>query len=215
MNVVRAQDLIGLPVVSIGSGEALAEIRDVVYDGEEHVLVGFTLNSPGLLARRLSSVLAAASVAAIGPDAVMVSDDSAVRDGPDGGHRAEGDSSGGDDERDGNAEATGPTDLRGARPVLGNRVLSGDGIDLGEVVAVVLATADTPRAVGYEVSTSDRGTAYVPISSQIALSGENLLLQAGTDDLVETDLAGFAATLDSHQGSGEGAGTADENREEQ
>ena len=30
----------GLPVVSIASGEDVAEVRDVVYDGEAHRLVG-------------------------------------------------------------------------------------------------------------------------------------------------------------------------------
>lgn len=39
-NVLRASDLIGLPVVSILSGEDVAEVRDVVYDSEAHQLRG-------------------------------------------------------------------------------------------------------------------------------------------------------------------------------
>lgn len=35
-HLVRAGDLVGLPVVSIGSGEDIAEVRDVVYDADEH-----------------------------------------------------------------------------------------------------------------------------------------------------------------------------------
>lgn len=44
MKLVRARDVMGLPVVSIASGEDVAEVRDVAYDGEAHRLVGFTLN---------------------------------------------------------------------------------------------------------------------------------------------------------------------------
>lgn len=192
MNVVRAEDLIGRPIVSIGSGEALADIRDVVYDGEEHILVGFTLNRRGLITRRLKPVLSATSVVAIGPDAVMVQDDSAI------GTTGEVADTGPVDAEPANVDTTGPIDLRGARPVMGNRVLSGDGTDLGEIVSVILAVGDAPRAVGYEIRPSNTtDTSFVPISAQMALSGENLILPPGTDDLIEADLDGFAASLDS------------------
>lgn len=59
MNLVRASDVMGLPVVSIASGEDVAEVRDVVYDGEAHRLVGFTVNKRGMFAGRLKAVLAA------------------------------------------------------------------------------------------------------------------------------------------------------------
>ena len=68
MNLVRARDMMSLPVVSIASGEDVAEVRDVVYDGEAHRLVGFTLNKRGMFAGRLKGVLAAGSGTAIGPD---------------------------------------------------------------------------------------------------------------------------------------------------
>ena len=77
-HVMRAGDLIGLPVVSIATGEDVAEIRDVVYDASRHRLLGFTLNKRGFFAGRLRDVLGAGSVAAIGGDAVMVSDETAI-----------------------------------------------------------------------------------------------------------------------------------------
>ena len=58
MNLVRARDVMGLPVVSIATGEDVAEVRDVVYDGEAHQLIGFTLNKRGRFAGRLKTVLA-------------------------------------------------------------------------------------------------------------------------------------------------------------
>lgn len=176
MNLVRARDVTGLPVVSIATGEDVAEIRDVVYDGEAHRLVGFTLNKRGRFAGRLKTVLAAATVAAIGPDAVMIDDESALA--------APGGTPGGLDH------------LGAARAVIGNRVLTATGDDLGTVVAVILSTGDVPTAVGYEVQPSDRAdTAFVPISAQMALSGENLVLPAAATAFVRNDLAGFGAAI--------------------
>jgi len=67
--VMRASAMIGLPVVSINSGEDIAEIRDVVYDADAHRLIGFTLNKRGrgLFSGRMSDVLPAEGLAAIGP----------------------------------------------------------------------------------------------------------------------------------------------------
>lgn len=182
MNLVRARDVIGLPVVSIASGEDVAEVRDVVYDGEAHRLVGFTLNKRGMFSGRLKAVLPARAVGAIGPDAVMIDDDAAI------------DASG--------ERPEGLDDLGAARPVLGNRVLSADGNDLGEVVAVILSTGDEPSAVGYEVQPSDRkDSSFVPISAQMALSGHNLVLPAAATDFVRHDLAGFGAAIATYRTS--------------
>lgn len=180
MNLMRAGDLLGRVVVSIDSGEDVAEVRDVVYDGEAHRLLGFTLNKRGFFAGRLKTVLDAAMVTAIGPDAVMVRDDTAV-------HAADG-------------PPPGLDDLAAARPVLGNRVLSSDGTDLGEIVAVILSTGEEPMAVGYELRQNDRSdTSFVPISAQMALSGDNLVLPAEATDFVRNDLAGFGAAVSSYR----------------
>jgi hypothetical protein len=163
-------------VVSIASGEDVAEIRDVVYDGEAHRLVGFTLNKRGMFAGRLRAVLTTESMTAIGPDAVMIDAESAIDDS---------------DER-----PSGLDHLDAARPVIGNRVLSADGDDLGEVVAVIMSTGAEPCAVGYELQSSDRkDTSFVPISAQMALSGENLVLPGAATDFVRNDLAGFGAAV--------------------
>lgn len=180
MNLMRASDVMGLPVVSIASGEDVAEVRDVVYDGEAHRLVGFTLNKRGFFAGRLKAVLAADSVAAIGRDAVMIESESEI------------------DEQD--AAPASLQDLGGARPVLGNRVLSADGTDLGEVVAVILSTGDRTEAVGYELkSPSHPDTSFVPISAQMALSGENLVVPVEATQFIRGDLAGFGAAVASYR----------------
>lgn len=175
-NVMRASDLNGLPVVSIASGEDIAEVRDVVYDAERHALIGFTLNKRGMLAGRLDGVLSAASVAAIGADAVMVDRESALDgldDSPDLLERIE-----------------------DAIPVIGNRVVSAEGNVLGEVVGVIVTTGSSAKAVGYEVDSADRSdSVFVPISEQMVLSGDNLLLPERAAELIRNDLTGFGAAI--------------------
>jgi len=180
MNLMRAGDVSGLPVVSIESGEDVAEVRDVVYDGEAHRLVGFTLNKRGFFAGRMKSVLGDDSVAAIGPDAVMIESASAIEE-----------------------QGAGPEPLNhlgAARLVLGNRVLSADGSDLGEVVAVILSTGERPEAVGYELkSPSHADTSFVPISAQMALSAKNLIVPVEATQFIRGDLAGFGAAIASYR----------------
>lgn len=185
-HLLRAGDLIGLPVVSIATGEDLAEVRDVIYDGSEHRLLGFTLNKRGMFAGRLKEVLTAESVTGIGADALMIDDTTAI------------------DEAAADEESL--RHLKAAKPVVGNRVVSSDGNALGEVVGVVLSTGRRPEAVGYEVSAPDLdGTAFVPISDQMALSGDNLLVPVESTEFIRNDLAGL-------RGGGDGVSRADDER---
>ncbi|MDH3731090.1 MAG: PRC-barrel domain-containing protein [Acidimicrobiia bacterium] len=175
IHVIRASELIGLPVVSIASGEDVAEIRDVIYDSDAHRLIGFTLNKRGMFSGRMKDTLPAESLAAIGADAVMVADEAAI------------------------TETATPEALDtpgAAKSVIGNRVLSADGNELGEVVGVIIATGATPAAVGYEVDPTDSAdNVFVPISEQMALSHDNLLLPADATEFIRGDLAGFGAAV--------------------
>ncbi|MCB1026717.1 MAG: PRC-barrel domain-containing protein [Microthrixaceae bacterium] len=179
-HLLRAGDLIGHPVVSIATGEDIAEVRDVVYDADRHRLLGFTLNKRGVFAGRMKEVLAAEAVTGIGADALMVADDSAITD-----------------------TAPGEEPLRhpkDASQVVGNRVVSSDGNALGEVVGVVLSTGGRPEAVGYEVEAPElSGTAFVPISDQMAVSGDNLLVPAESTEFIRNDLAGFGAAVSEYR----------------
>lgn len=175
-HLMRATDAVGLPVVTVDGGEDIAEIKDVVYDGQRHSLVGFTLNKRGWLSGNLSEMLIVAQVTAIGADAVMVESASDLVD-----------------------PASAPDDLsntKSAHPVIASNVLSEDGNRLGEIVGVIIETVDEPSAVGYEVE-NDEGTFFVPISAQMALSDDNLIVPANTTDFVRNDLAGFGAAVDS------------------
>ena len=182
-NLIRAGDLIGLPVVSIASGEDIAEVRDVVYDADDHRLVGFTLNKRGFLSGKAKDVLDAASVASVGADAVTVDDDSAVSQADEGPRALE---------RPGRLAS-----------VIGDRALTSDGNDLGEVVDVVLSTGADPAAVGYELD-AGRDHVFVPISAEMAISGENLLLPPEATEFVRNDLAGFGAAVDDYRAALDG-----------
>ena len=71
--LLRASELIGLPIVTIEGGEDVAEVKDVVYGSEQGRVLGFTLNKRGLLSGRRREVLPIDQVTAIGKDAVMMS----------------------------------------------------------------------------------------------------------------------------------------------
>ena len=174
VHLVRASDVGGLPVVTIDGGDDAAEIKDVVYDAGSHRLVGFTLNKRGWFRGSLKAVLAADAIAGIGADAVMIADESALSDLDAGG----------------NSLATPGSNHR----VMGNTVMSADGTALGEVVDVIIETGTDPQAVGYEVETND-GTVFVPISAQMGLSGENLVVPAAATEFISNDLVGFGASV--------------------
>ncbi len=176
--VIRATELVGRPVVTLG-GDDLAEIRDVVYDADRGTLLGFTLNKRGWFRGRLQERLTVASVHAIGRDAVMVSSDADLV-APD----------------DAPAQVADPS---AQRNVLGAAVLTDDGTRLGEVTDVIVALGPGALAVGYEV-TGDaddaKHTRYLPLPEQMAVSGDALIVPHEVDAFIRDDLAGFGAAVD-------------------
>jgi len=177
--LVRGSDLVGLPVVTL-AGDDVAEVRDVLYDPAEGDVIGFTLNKRGRLARRLKRFLSQDDVSAIGPDAVMVADETALREGLP--HD--------DDPRSGN--------------VLADRVLTDSGVHIGRVTDVVIDT-EVGTVVGYEVAPAEEPAgrqgrrSYVPLPDTGAVSGETLIVPASTVDYVTSDLAGFAEAVDRYR----------------
>jgi len=175
--LLRGSDRIGLPVVTMG-GDDIAEVRDVVFDPNVGHVLGFTLNKRGRLAGRMKESLGRAQVAAVGPDAVMVQDQRAVGvdtiDAPSGG-------SGGN--------------------VLGDRVMTDGGVQVGTVTDVVIDTAGG-AVVGYEVAPADEPSgrhgrrSYVPLPDAGAVSGEALMVPAAAIDYITSDFAGFAEAVD-------------------
>jgi sporulation protein YlmC with PRC-barrel domain len=180
--LVRGSDMVGVPIVTV-AGDDIAEVRDVVFDGAAGRVLGFTLNRRGRLARRMKETLARANVSAVGPHAVIVADEQAV-----------------------GAEIV---STRGETPggnVLGNRVMTDTGVNVGTVTDVVIDTA-VGSVVGYEIEPADEATgrhgrrSYIPLPDAGAVSGEALMVPIAAVDYITTDFAGFAEAVDRFRAS--------------
>lgn len=190
--LMRATEITGRPVVSITEGEALADVKDVLYAPEEGRVTGFTLNKRGgLFSGPMKSGLALSQVHAVGRHAVMVAS-SAVLD-----------------------EAAGSDAFAGAdkhRNVIGNEVLTDGGDVLGTVTDLVVVggnlgeSSDTSGAgdvVGYQVTPTakdDDGAGhaeFVPLPYALAVSGTHLVVPAGVRPFITSDLSGFGGAVDS------------------
>jgi sporulation protein YlmC with PRC-barrel domain len=184
--LMRASEIAKRPVVTYG-GEDVAQVKDIVYADAGGQVGGFTLNGRGRLSGPLKVSLPWGNVAALGPDAVMITDDTALE----GRDRMLGDTGVFDDHRGGD--------------VLGSRVLTDDGTDLGKVIDVIIEVASgrSPKAVvvGYEIEPSPalgKGLkkVLIPLPDTFSASGEHLMVPAAAKDFVTDDLAGFGAAID-------------------
>ena len=174
--LVTGSAIRGLPVVTIDSGEDVAEVRDLIYSPEAGRVMGLTLNKRGFFAGRRREVLAAETIHAIGRDAVMVDDENSLvapEDAP--------------------SEVGAPPS---GRDVLGNEVLTERGASLGKVKDVVVLVGTNGEVVGYEIDTAAGGTAYIPLPSQLAVSGSALVVPDATQEFVRDDLVGLGAAVD-------------------
>jgi uncharacterized protein YrrD len=166
----------GLPVVTIDGGEDVAEVRDVIYSPEVGRIVGLTLNKRGFLGGRRREVLSAETIRAIGPDAVMVDDETSLirpKDAP--------------------ADVAEPPS---GRDVIGNEVLTEGGTSLGQVRDVVVLLGSTGEVVGYEIDLASGGTGYIPLPTELAVSGSALVVPEDTNEFVKGDLAALGAAVD-------------------
>jgi hypothetical protein len=82
------------------------------------------------------------------------------------------------------------------RDVTGDEVLTEGGTSLGQVRDVVVLVGTNGQVVGYEINTTSGGTGYIPLSTQLAVSGRALVVPEATKDFVEDDLVGLGAAVD-------------------
>lgn len=182
--LMRTSEITKRPVVTFG-GEDVAQIKDVVYSAGGGAVGGFTLAGRGLFAGPLKQGLVWTSVAALGADAVMIEDESALQP------------------TDAVLDASASSGGSGGN-ILGSRVLTDTGIDLGSVVDVVIEVSGVNEGqcdvVGYEIEASEalgtKGTRLlIPLPDTLAASGEHLMVPASAKDFVGQDLAGFGAAV--------------------
>ncbi len=180
--LLRTSELAKRPVVTM-AGEDVAQVRDVIFTAGRGAIGGFTLAGRGLFAGPLKEALAWSAVSSLGDEAVMIADagvleqQQAVID-----KSAIGSGSGGN--------------------VIGARVLTDDGTDLGSVVDVILQVSEDRSeacdVVGYEIESGadGSGTMLIPLPDTLAVSGEHVVVPAATTNFVRHDLAGFGAAID-------------------
>ena len=174
--LVTASQIRGLPVVTVRSGEDIAEVRDVIYDPEAGRLVGLTLNRRGFLAGRSHDVLPVEAIHAIGQHAVMVLDEASLVE-----------------------PEKAPDDVAHPatkRNVLGNDVLTEGGTSLGKVTDLVLLVGSRGEVVGYQIDKAVGGRGYIPLPAQLSVSGVALVVPNITEQFVQEDLVGLGATVD-------------------
>ena len=182
--LMRSSEITKRPVVTM-AGNDIAQIKDIVYSADGGTVAGFTLAGRGLFAGPLKQGLVWSAVVALGAAAVMVADEAALTPV--------------DDLLDESSASGGS-----GGNVLGSRVLTDSGTDLGAVVDVVLEVEGADRGlcdvVGYEIESSvalDSGgsTLLIPLPDTLAASGEHLMVPASATDFVRRDLAGFGAAV--------------------
>ena len=115
---------------------------------------------------------------AVGRDAVMVTDATAL---------------------EGGAGAAAAQDAKG-RNVLGNAVLTDAGKKLGSVRDLVVEMSDG-QVIGYELDgdpglqRAEGAPLLLPLPSTLAVSGDTLMVPAAVEDYIRDDLAGFGSAV--------------------
>jgi uncharacterized protein YrrD len=183
--LMRTSEIAKRPVVTM-AGEDVAQIKDIVFSAGGGAVGGFTLAGRGLFSGPSKSALPWLSVAALGADAVMINDETALQP------------------TQSVLDASAASGGSGGN-VLGAQVLTDGGTDLGTVVDVIIEVERGGEGqcdvVGYEIEASEslgtKGTkVLIPLPDTIAASGEHLIVPASAKDFVGQDLAGFGAAVE-------------------
>lgn len=175
--LLRAGELPGRPVVTV-AGEDVAQLRDVIYDTTSGEVIGFTLAKRGIFGGRMKEVLPWEHVVGLGPHAAVIADEDALTP------------------RDGLRESADDRD------VIGARVLTDDGRNLGTVRDLVIEVHDgLADVVGYEVEPAEgfrdsSSHVLLPLPDTLSASGDNLVVPATATNYVRDDIAGFGAAVE-------------------
>lgn len=179
--LLRATEMVGLPVVTINGGEAIADTKDVIYSPDLGRVLGFTLNKRGRLRGPAKEMLPIDRVHAVGRDAVMVADAGVLASPQD-------------------PSAQDAQDAAG-RNVLGNSVLTDDGKKLGSVTDLIVEM-NAGEVVGYQLEGDEslQGRSgqplLLPLPATLAVSGEVLMVPGSVEAFIRDDLSGFGSAVD-------------------
>ncbi|MFJ8096042.1 PRC-barrel domain-containing protein [Streptomyces griseofuscus] len=173
-----ASELTKRVVVTL-DGEAVAQVKDTVFDFGAGRITGFTLSGRGLLAGPLKVSLPLSGVHAIGPSAVMIPGTAVLteRKAVLSAHQAE------------------------HGQVLGAPVLTDQGTETGTVLDIVIEAGASGRVIGFEIAlkeTTDQGKrrAFIPRGEALAVSGRAMVIPAQAHHFIADDLPSFGAQVE-------------------
>ncbi|MFI2374546.1 PRC-barrel domain-containing protein [Streptomyces sp. NPDC018964] len=192
MNGLTAvRSLTTLPVVTLG-GDAVAHVKDTVFDPAAGRIASFTLTGRTLMSGPLPRDLPWPAVHCLGPHAVMVRDEGALCDLP---------------------LSVARRDALHGR-LLGAHVLTDEGDLVGTVLDVLVEGGTSGRLVAFRLaahrelvhgSRHRRHQVYVPRGEVLSVSGRTLVIPAHATSYVTGDLPSFVARAGSRHGLGRGA----------
>ncbi|MFI9150361.1 PRC-barrel domain-containing protein [Streptomyces sp. NPDC053367] len=179
MNTLMLASELTKRVVVTLAGEAVAQIRDTVFDAQAGRITGFTLSGRGLLAGPLKESLPFSGVHAIGPSAVMIPSEAVL-------------------ERRGKVVGTGEAEQG---QVLGAPVLTDQGTEVGTVLDVVVEGGGSGQVVGFEIAANEnldlhKRKVFVPRGETLAVSGRALVVPAHARHFAADDLPSFSAQVE-------------------
>ncbi|MEV6755299.1 PRC-barrel domain-containing protein [Streptomyces sp. NPDC051214] len=185
ITLMLVAELTKRPVVTLG-GEAVAQVKDTVFDASGGQITGFTLAGRGLLSGPLKQSLPWSGVHALGPDAVMIPSDDVLQARDAVVDRGEADTG----------------QVRGAR------VLSDGGLELGTVLDAVVESGVSGRVAGFEIATTEamgrhERRAFLPVHGQLAMTGDTLVIPAGLAGQAVDDLDALTAAWHRGRAAGE------------
>lgn len=194
--LVKGKNMHALPVVSIVAGEVLADVKDLIYSPSAGSLLGVTLNKHGgLFAGPLKQTLWIQAIHALGRDAVMVADETALNAPPPAPTRS----------------GDGDNDSGSGRNVIGNQVLTDAGSAIGVVtdliveIGMLAADRRVGSVVGYEVTGDatlqgrEGKPLLLPLPYTLAVSGTTLVVPTAVESFIRDDLSGFGAAVSDYR----------------
>jgi uncharacterized protein YrrD len=156
--LVRASELIGMPLITLDTADVVGEVRDVLTDPQAATVAAFTVRGRGLLSPALIGVLPIDRVHAIGRDALIIATADTVVAGDEPGLQ--------------------PTDQP---EVIGRSVVTGSGDGLGTVTDLVVEVEDGAAAVvGLEIERADGQRLLTPLNGRPLLEQDPLVIAEGT-----------------------------------
>ncbi|MGW6273915.1 PRC-barrel domain-containing protein [Streptomyces sp. NPDC055060] len=194
ITLMLAAELTKRPVVTLG-GEAVAQVKDTVFDAAGGQITGFTLAGRGLLSGPLKQSLPWSGVHALGPDAVMIPSTEVLQA----------------------RDAVVDRGEAGTGQVHGARVLSDAGLELGTVLDAVVEGGTSGRVVGFRITTTEamgrhERKAFLPAHGQLAMTGDTLVIPAALAGQAVDDLDALAAAWNRTRAAGETGFTKGDDR---